>query len=81
MQYDLTNLCFDLQLGREIELHLFERHFFISWNHSERWFEVYDEEMKEIVFSGALEKLIDFPFLEKYQLSKCFDVFVVDYVL
>ncbi len=68
-----------LELGREIELALNEKEYFIS--HNGESYTLWSESEKEYISTGRLDEILNFKFCEGLSLKESFDNFTIKCIL
>ena len=81
--YSYEMFCEDVGMGREIEFHALGTSFFLGRTTETDLMELEIEntDQREIVFTGTLEELMEFPFFGKYRLKDDFSIFEIDCIL
>lgn len=84
---NLNDFLEDLESHREIEFHLYEKHYFLQpdWDNC-KTFTIYNlyecsSNITQKLFSGTIDELINYKFDNNFSLLIHFDYFIIDYIL
>ncbi len=73
------DFVYDLELGREIELALNEKEYFIS--HNGEAYTLWSESEKKYIYTGTLHEILNFIFVDNISLEESFDNFTIKCIL
>lgn len=83
---DINRLVLYLNQGREIELSCYQSQYLLTPDYdncksNEIHYFIYDCRIEENIFSGTINQVINYKFLEQYTLQNNLDTFHIAYVL
>lgn len=81
MNIEYEKLCNEIMLGREIDLIVGGKPFYIGPDYERKGFLVYDEQASTHVFSGNYRELLDYRFCGRYSLSDNYHDFTILYIM